>query len=117
MEISTMSEATLELTDATFEADVEQSELPVLVDFWAPWCAPCRMLTPTIEAIAEEYSGKVRVAKLDTQDNQAVATRLQITGLPTMVLFKGGQQIDRKMGVLSKEAIVEWLNEKVLAES
>lgn len=112
-----MSEATLELTDASFEADVEQSELPVLVDFWAPWCAPCRMLTPTIEAIAEEYDGKVRVAKMNTQDNQGVATRLQVSGLPTMILFKGGQQVDRKMGVPSKEAIEAWLNEKVLAEA
>lgn len=111
-----MSEATLELTDATFEADVEQSELPVLVDFWAPWCAPCRMLTPTIEAIAEEYSGKVRVAKMNTQDNQGIATRLQVSGLPTMILFKGGEIVDRKMGVPSKEALEEWLKEKVLAE-
>ncbi len=112
-----MSEATLELSDATFENDVELSELPVLVDFWAPWCAPCRMLTPTIDAIAEEYSGKVRVGKMNTQDNQGIATRYQVSGLPTMILFKGGEIIDRKMGVPSKEMIAAWLEEKALAEA
>lgn len=109
-----MSEATLEFTDQSFEADVLQSDLPVLVDFWAPWCGPCRMLTPVIDAIAEEYDGRVRVGKMNTQDNQGIATQYQVDNLPTLIIFEDGEVLDRKLGTQTKELIAEWFDTKVL---
>jgi len=93
----------LEVTDETFDRDVLESERPVLVDFWAPWCGPCRMLAPVVEAIAEEYDGRLTVAKLNVDDNPAMARRYQVMGIPTLILFKDGQPVDRMVGYMAKE--------------
>ncbi len=86
-----MAENLLEFTDANFDAEVLQSDQPVLVDFWAPWCGPCRALTPTIEELATDYAGKVRVGKLNTDDNQETAAKFGISAIPAVMLFKGGE--------------------------
>jgi len=89
----------LEFTDHGFEQDVLKSPLPVLVDFWAEWCMPCRMLAPTIEKLAKDYAGKVKVGKLDTDANRDTALKYQINAIPTVILFKNGQAIQKFVGL------------------
>lgn len=96
------SEQTLTFNDATFDADVLQSDQPVLVDFWAEWCGPCRQMTPTIDALASEYSGKVKIGKLNVDQNTGTAARYQIRGIPTLLLFKGGKVVEQMVGARSK---------------
>ena len=96
------SENVKEFTDQNFENEVLQSDKPVLVDFWAEWCMPCRMLTPTIEKLAKDYNGKVKVGKLDTDANRDVAAKYSISAIPTVILFKGGQ-VSQKFVGLRKE--------------
>jgi thioredoxin 1 len=98
----TASANTLEFTDATFDKDVLSSEVPVLVDFWAEWCGPCRMMTPTVDAIANDYHGRVKVGKLNVDENGGVAMRYNIRGIPTLLLFKGGQIVEQKVGAVGK---------------
>ncbi len=86
--------ATAEVSDASFKNDVLESELPVLVDFWAPWCGPCRMVGPVVEEIAQQYEGKVKVVKLNTDDNPEVASKYGIRSIPTLMIFKDGQRVD-----------------------
>jgi thioredoxin 1 len=100
----------LEFKDASFEEDVLKSDTPVLVDFWAPWCGPCRMLAPTVDAISEEYEGKVKVGKVNTDENPQIATQHQINSIPTMMIFKGGEVVERLVGALPKEKITEKLD-------
>ena len=97
------------VTDATFATEVASSATPVLVDLWAPWCGPCRMLSPTLETIAQEMAGKVRIAKLNVDENPATADRLGVHGIPTMVVFKDGREVDRMVGAMPKQAIVRRL--------
>ena len=97
-------------TDANFQSDVLDSSQPVLVDFWAPWCGPCKQLAPTIEALATEYEGKVRVGKVNTDDNPGVATQYNISAIPTVLLFKGGQIVDKFVGVTPKDRLATSLN-------
>ena len=99
-----------EFKDASFEEDVLKSDTPVLVDFWAPWCGPCRMLAPTIDAISEEYEGKVKVGKVNTDENPQIATQHQINSIPTLMIFKGGEVVERMVGALPKEKITEKLD-------
>jgi thioredoxin 1 len=99
-----------EFTDANFQTEVVESDVPVLVDFWAPWCGPCRMLAPTVDTIAEEYAGRVKVGKVNTDENPQVATQHGIQSIPTLMVFKGGQVVDRLVGALPKEKITEKLD-------
>jgi thioredoxin 1 len=95
----------LNLTDATFEKDVLKSDKPVLVDLWAPWCGPCRALSPVIEELAKEYAGQVVVGKLNTDENPQTATQLRISAIPTLVFVKGGKVVEQIVGVHPKAAI------------
>jgi thioredoxin 1 len=94
------------VTDETFEAEVLNSDKPVLVDFWAEWCGPCRMIAPSVKAIAEEYGDRLKVAKVDTDENPAVPGRYGIVGIPTLMLFKGGNVVERVTGAMPKDRIV-----------
>ena len=95
------------VTDANFAAEVEGSPLPVLLDMWAPWCGPCVMVAPVIEELAAEMAGRVRVAKLNVDENPATAARFGVQSIPTLLLLKGGRELDRIVGVQSKAAIVQ----------
>ncbi len=103
----------IQLTDDTFEKDVLQSPEPVLVDFWAPWCGPCRMLAPIIEEISKEYTGKARVAKINTDDHPNAASRFKISAIPTLLFFKGGKVVEQMVGVHSKAEIKKTLDNLV----
>ncbi len=100
----------LELTDANFQSEVLASTQPVLVDFWAPWCGPCKMIAPTVDAVATEYCGKARVGKLNTDDNPQIATAYNISAIPALLVFKGGQVVDRFVGVVNKDKLAAALN-------
>jgi thioredoxin 1 len=93
---------TLTFTDATFDQEVINSDVPVLVDFWAEWCGPCRMMGPTVDQVANDYTGKVKVGKLDVDSNQGTAARYGIRGIPSLLLFKGGKVVDQKVGAIGK---------------
>ena len=95
----------LTVTDATFAAEVESSPLPVLVDAWAAWCGPCRMIAPAVDDLAAELAGRVRVAKLNVDENPETARRFDIRSIPTLLLFAGGREVDRIVGAQSKQAI------------
>lgn len=97
------------ITDRNFAEEVESSPLPVLVDFWAAWCGPCRMIAPVIEKLAQELSGKARVGKLDVDQNQITAARFRVQSIPTLLVFKDGREVDRIVGAQSKEAILRRL--------
>jgi thioredoxin 1 len=100
-----------EFTDANFESEVLNSDQPVLVDFWAEWCMPCRMLTPTIEQIADEYAGKAKVGKVDTDANRNIAVKYNISAIPTVILFKGGEVRKKFVGLTSKDELARAMNE------
>ena len=99
------SEKVLTLTDATFDSTLQTSSVPVLVDFWAEWCAPCKRLAPTIDAVAAELDGKLAVGKLNVDDHPGVTSRFGIRGIPTMILFKGGQAVEQIVGLVSKDEL------------
>lgn len=109
-----MSEYVKDVSDASFEKDVLQSKHLVLVDFWAAWCAPCRMIAPTVEAVAEQYQESAAVVKLNVDENPLVAQRYGIKGIPTLILFRSGQEVQRIVGATSKQALSQ-LIEKNLA--
>ena len=108
-----MSDFVKDVSDSSFEADVLKSDRPVLVDFWAPWCAPCRMLAPTVEAVAEKYGENARVVKLNVDDNPQVSQRFGIKGIPTLILFKNGKEEERVVGATSKEAISRMIDKHI----
>ena len=108
-----MSEMTL--TDQTWDNEVLNSDLPVIVDFWAEWCAPCSMIAPVVEQVSEEYEGKIKVGKLNVDENQVTAGKYQIMAIPTLLFFNGGKLVDRVAGVVPKKILVEKI-EKILEE-
>lgn len=99
-----MSKA-LEVTDATFESEVKQSPIPVLVDFWAPWCGPCRQIAPLIDEISKDYEGKLKVVKLNTDDNIRTAQEYSISGIPSLIIFKSGEAVEKLVGLLPKSSL------------
>ena len=98
-----------QVTDSSFKADVLESELPVLVDFWAPWCGPCRMVAPVVEEIAEQYKDQVKVVKLNTDENPNTASQYGIRSIPTLMIFKGGQRVDMVVGAVPKTTLASTL--------
>ena len=100
---------TLEFTEQNFEAEVLKADMPVLVDFWAAWCAPCRMMAPAVEAVAEEYAGRAKVGKLNVDENQSLTSRYQIHSIPTLLVFKNGGVQEQHSGVVSKDVIAKML--------
>ena len=105
-----MSENIVYLSDATFDAEVLQSNLPVLVDYWAEWCGPCRMIAPILDEIAKEYAGRVKVAKLNIDENPGTPPKYGIRGIPTLMLFKNGAVAATKVGALSKSQLASFLD-------
>ncbi len=107
------SDKILEISDAQFEADVLKSDTPVLVDFWATWCAPCKAIAPVLDQLAEEYDGKIKIGKVNVDENPATPGQYGVRGIPTMILFKGGEIVDQLVGAVPKNQI-EALLQKAL---
>ncbi|MFI4976267.1 MAG: thioredoxin [Caulobacterales bacterium] len=107
--------STVVITDESFEHDVLQAHGPVLVDFWAEWCGPCKQIAPALEQISEELRGRVTVAKLNIEDSPTTPSRYGVRGIPTMMLFKGGQMASMKVGAMPKQKILDWLAETGVA--
>ena len=99
------SDAVLTLTDANFDRDVLQSDVPVLVDFWATWCAPCKAIMPLIDAVAADYAGKIKVGKVNVDDNPATPGKYGVRGIPTLILFKGGKVVDQVVGAVPRSQL------------
>jgi thioredoxin 1 len=97
----------IELTDANFDEEVISSDIPVIVDFWAVWCGPCKMIAPVVDEIAEEYRGKIKVGKLDVDNNRQIATNFMIRSIPTLLIFKNGRVVEQIIGVVAKSNLVE----------
>src|SRR5256714_15534520 len=110
-----MSDNVKEVDDSSFENDVLKSDQPVLVDFWAAWCAPCRMLAPTVEAVAEKYAGNAHVVKLNVDANPSVSHRFGIKGIPTLIIFKNGRAEERVVGATSEAAISRMIEKHISA--
>jgi len=108
-----MSDKIVHVSDATFDTEVLSSETPVLVDFWAEWCGPCKMIAPVLDEIAEEYDGKLKVVKVDVDANPEIPPKFGIRGIPTLIIFKGGSAEATKVGALSKSQLADFIKEVV----
>lgn len=105
--------ATLPVTDSDFDAEVRQADTPVLVDFWAEWCGPCKQIGPALEELSEEYAGKVKIVKINIDENQEQAAALGVRGIPALFMFKDGEVISNRMGAAPKAALKSWIDESV----
>tara|TARA_B100000683_G_scaffold275837_1_gene327839 strand:+ start:1490 stop:1843 length:354 start_codon:yes stop_codon:yes gene_type:complete len=103
-----------QITDGNFEQEVIQSEVPVLIDFWAPWCGPCRAMGPVIDELSEEYAGQVKIVKMNVDENSATPGKYGIRAIPTLILFKDGEVVDQSTGAVSKSSIKEMITKKAL---
>ena len=108
-----MGDQIVHVTDASFEDDVLKSDLPVLVDFWAAWCGPCKMIAPLLDDVAKDYAGKLKVAKLNIDENQATPPKYGIRGIPTLMLFKNGNLAATKVGALSKSQLMAFIDSNI----
>ncbi len=106
---------TLPVTDATFDAEVRQSDIPVVVDFWAEWCGPCKAIGPALEELSSEYDGRVKVVKVNVDENPATPARMGVRGIPALFLFKDGEVVSNKTGAAPKAALKSWIDEAVTA--
>ena len=107
------SNAIFEVTDSNFDQDVLKSDQPVLVDFWAAWCGPCRALAPIVDELAQQFQGKIKVGKMDVDSNSATPMRYKVTGIPTLLVFKGGQVVEQLVGYRPKDAIQQALEKHI----
>jgi len=105
--------ATVKVTDATFEAEVKNSDIPVVVDFWAEWCGPCKMIGPALEELAVEYEGKVKIAKVNVDENPQLPTQLGVRGIPALFMFKDGEVVSNKTGAAPKSALNDWIKSAI----
>ncbi len=108
-----MSDKIVHVSDSTFDAEVLNSDIPVLVDFWAEWCGPCKMIAPVLDEIADEYAGKLKICKVDVDSNPDIPPKFGIRGIPTLIVFKGGNVEATKVGALSKTQLSEFVKELV----
>lgn len=107
------TEQVIHANDANFADEVLKSDIPVLVDFWAPWCGPCRMIAPVLDAIADEYQGKVKVVKINVDESQAVPAQFGIRSIPTLKIFKNGQEVATKVGALNQAQLTDFINASI----
>tara|TARA_X000001036_G_scaffold140181_1_gene132922 strand:+ start:124 stop:450 length:327 start_codon:yes stop_codon:yes gene_type:complete len=108
-----MSDTILKLTDAEFESQVIKSEIPILVDYWAEWCGPCKMIAPVLEEVAQELSGKVLIGKLNVDENSQTPPKYGIRGIPTLMLFKNGEAVGTQVGALSKSDLIKFIEDNI----
>ena len=108
-----MSDTIVHVTDSSFETDVLQSDIPALVDFWAEWCGPCKMIAPILDEISAEYAGKIKVCKVDVDGNPETAAKFNVRGIPTLLVFKNGAVEATKVGALSKSQLIEFVDSQI----